>query len=179
VSRYSFRGKTVQAGFQSYDASGCVETDAYLVGSLSRSGGGGSPGGDAFAYLAVSQYDYCTGAWMYADGSTSQLDLQVGHKLDAASLTATIPVYDYSTGATRDLSVNVAWTATGDATSAKNHYVFRSSGLKAVSNFSGEFRPAEASGSISDGVTNFAPSETYYAEIDNFRSGSVVIERSR
>jgi hypothetical protein len=172
ISVFHVKGKTVQAGFDSYDASGCVETSAYVVGDL------GLSGSDAAAYVSVSRYDYCTGAYLYADGSTTQINLQVDNKLDASSLTATIPVYDYYNDVSFNLAVNLAWTATGPASTYSDHSTFRGPGYKNVSSFRGTFRPAEATGSISDGTTNFAPNASYWAEIDKIKSGSVSISRS-
>jgi hypothetical protein len=169
---FKFREKAVQAYFDSYDASGCIETSGYVVADL------GLSGSDATAYVAVSRYDYCTETYLYADGSTTQVNLQVGNKLDAASLIATIPVYDYYNDVSFDLAVNLAWTATGPASTSSNHSTFRGPGYKNVSTFRGTFRPAEATGSISDGTTNFAPNASYWAEIDNIKSGYVSISRS-
>jgi hypothetical protein len=169
---FKFRGKVVQAYFDSYDASGCAETSAYVTGNVGPSGKGDS------VSVAVSRYDWCTWTFTYAYGSTTQADLQVDKELGAASLTATIPAYEYYSGTTSDLAVNLAWTAIGDATSYSSHSQFRSPEFKVVWNYHGVFRPAEAAGSISDGTTNFAPAETYSAEIDDIKSGYVTISRS-
>jgi hypothetical protein len=130
------------------------------------------------AQVNISQYDSCSGTQLMAAFGSSPLtgdSLQVDKKLSSATLNATVQVFDYISGNTFNEDIALNWTAAGDPVSEKDHFQFRAAGYIANYRFSGTFRPAQASGNMSDGVTNFSPSPSYYAEIDSVKSGSVTI----
>jgi hypothetical protein len=121
------------------------------------------------------QVDFCTGTVHYASGYTSTPTFQVSNNLDSASLSATISVVDYPSGNTFNVSVSVSWTATSPLTHEIESREFHTNNY--IENFhaSGALRYASASGTISDGTTNFAADPSYFAQIGDFESGDVTI----
>jgi hypothetical protein len=176
---FNFRGLTAVAEFSNTDGSGCVFTDAFIFASNGRLHDPPGPGTPSpVAEVNIFQYDSCSGTQLLAAFGSSSLtadSLQVDKKLTSATLNATVQVFDYISGNTFNEDIALNWTSTGDPVSEKDHFQFRAPGYIANYRFSGTSRPAQASGSVSDGVTNFSPGPSYYAEIDSVKSGSVTI----
>src|SRR5229473_2455318 len=90
-----------QSAFAVFDiTSGCIETFAEVDGTQSDT----SPEADVF----IAQFDNCTGALLLeAFGSTFNPTFQVSKKLDSASLSANISVFDDVSGNTFNVSVSM------------------------------------------------------------------------
>lgn len=168
-SRYRFSGRGADASWYSWTE--CTESYASVVGVLSR-----LPEKQMVASVAVESYDYCTGAGVSAYGETSQAFLTVDKQLDGATMTATVTLYDWWNDRTFDVAVDVAWSATGPLVRSRDHYSIRSPGFVQTVKFDGKERYAEVSGSISDGVTNFALG-TGYGRMFDVKFGERYIAR--
>jgi len=163
---FSFHGLAAFADFDS--VSGCVDTFVSVDGTSTRN--------QNFADVFIGQFDFCTDTdLLIAFGSTSAATFQVGSQFSSATLSATIPVTDELTGNTFNVSVSVNWTATGPIQSEVSTFHFHTKGFTENDQFNAKFRDAQASGTISDGTTNFSPSPSDFAQIGRFNQGDVLI----
>jgi hypothetical protein len=174
----SFRGPSAIASF--YNVSGCTVTEAFVIASQFKQRDAHGPAAStSFASVTVSQFDLCADTLvLYAYGTASPLapgELQISKKLDTARLVTTVPVFDEISGATFDISVNLSWKATGPLSRQQTTTHFHAPGCISNSHMQSRSRPAEASGTISDGVTNFSPETSLSASLDSVKSGTVVI----
>jgi hypothetical protein len=176
--RFKLRGQEAVAAFSS--TSGCIVTDAFVAAmdaDVKASPGRAEP--DSRSFAIVSQYDRCTDTHLLdAFGETLLPPAAfVISKLESATLNTTLQVFDQVSGNSVPLSVNVTWTA-GDGTSrVKDHYQFKSSTFTVNAKFNAISRDAEAQGSISDGVTNFAPQPAVVAMLNSVKAGVVEVAR--
>ncbi|HWP92993.1 MAG TPA: hypothetical protein VNN20_12440 [Thermodesulfobacteriota bacterium] len=175
VYHYSFKGQTAVAYFYSGDE--CSFTAAYVFMSDGRIKAKGKPEVQSAAYITVVQYDYCAGTYLYADGYSELAgkDFQINKKLISATVDTTIEVYDYYTGNSFPVNVSINWTGSGDIYSGKYHSHFQGFGYSSNYRSNGSSRYAEASGTVSDGTTNFTPEPSSYAYMDSASYGSVDI----
>jgi hypothetical protein len=168
---FRFQSQSAFAGFDSFSPDGCIETFVEVDGTQSSTG----PEADVF----IGQFNNCTGTLLLsASGSASNPTFQVSNKLDSASLSATIPVFDYVSGSTFNVSVSTTWTATGPLAREIGSMHFQTKNFIENFHFNDTFRDASASGTVSDGTTNFTPSPSVFAQIASFKSGDVTISRS-
>jgi hypothetical protein len=168
VTTFRFQGNTAFAVFNSYSPDNCVDTFVVVDGTQRRPG--------LEADVSISQYDVCTGTQLlFAYGSTFTPNFQVSARLASASLSATISVFDEVSGNTFPVSVSMTWTATGPLSRAvgSEHLQFGN----IIQNFrmNDTFRDASASGTVSDGTTNFTPSPSVFTQIASFINGEVDI----
>jgi len=157
-----FKDLSATAAFETF--SGCVDTFVSVGADASTAG------------LFIAQFDICSSTLVLeASGQTANPTLQVDQRLLAASLNATIPVYDLVSNTTSSVSVSLTWT--GGSFRMSEDSIFRARGPGVIENvhFLGDFRPAVASGTVSDGATNFTPDPSGFAQIAKFASGNVTI----
>jgi hypothetical protein len=100
---------------------------------------------------------------------------QIDDKLTAASLTATIEVFDFVSGASIPLDVNMRWTGSGDPFKSKERVHQTFPGSKVNKYFDGTFRTAGAAGTVSDGTTNLTPEPATFAQLGSVRQGELDI----
>ena len=174
---FKLKGQTATAHFSNVDQSGCIYTDVYIYASeevVSTQPGPGTP--SSGASVSIYQFDTCTGTQLLgADGFVplTESDFQVSKKLESAGLNTTVTVFDYLSGSSHNVSVALNWSAIspiGRQTS-QSHYQF--AGCHQKYNSNGTFRFAQVSGSVSDGVTDFAASPFADATISSVKTGSV------
>ena len=176
---FKFRGEGASAIFSSLDGSGCVWTDVYInpnEGIFQSPPGKGST--SSGVYMFISQYDGCTGTQLIAaEGFTSlaAADFQVFGNLSSADLNATVTLFDYVSGTYFDVFVDLTWTGTGEIHRQSSNSHFSSPGCKVHSRFNGSFRPAVATGTVSDGSTNFTPEPSWGYDIYSSKNGEVFI----
>jgi hypothetical protein len=168
-----------EAYFTSVDPSGCIVTDVGVFvrdENFQNPPGSGSP--SSWVFLSISQYDYCRNTQLlYADGFTSlaEADFQTTRRLDWATLNTTVTVYNYTSDEFFDVYVDLTWTGSGPLSRQNSHFHSHSPGCNINSHFSGTFRFAEASGTVSDGTTNFAAEGSDFAQIFSAKSGDVYV----
>src|SRR5262245_59540081 len=181
TSVVNLRGPLVNATFSVIDPSGCIETDTFVSANLpSYQQLPGAPVTTGVASVSIFEYDACTDTTIIdATGLTEALPagaLQVSKQLDHASLVMTLPVTDIDSGATFDVDVNVAWTGTSaihrDDVNSNDVY---GKGCHVLNRWKGSGRTADASGTVSDGVTNYTPTTIHDAEIGYVIDGFEVI----
>ena len=182
VSVVNLRGPLVNALFTSFDASGCIETDTFVTANKpSYQQLPGRPVTTVVAGVSIFEYDSCTDTTiLQAVGDTESFPLgalQVSKQLDQATLTGTLTLTNIDTNATFDVDINVAWTGTSaihrDDVNSNDFY---GGGCHVLNRWKGSGRDAAASGSVSDGVTNYTPTSTQGAEIGFVIDGFEVID---
>lgn len=163
---FRFHGLTAFAAFDS--TSGCIETFAEVDGTQSNMG----PEAD----VLIAQFDNCTGTLLLeAFGSTFNPTFQVAKNLTSASLSATISVFDFVSSNTFNVPVNMAWTSTSTIMNEVQTFHIHTKGFTENFHLTATFRDASASGTVSDGTTNFTPSPSVFAQIASVKVGDVAI----
>lgn len=173
-----FRDLGSDAYFYSTDPSGCVVTEASIFATQHYFQSPPGPGSEGpFASILILQYNVCTGEELLsASGATeTNLDLQGNKKLNWATLNAVVTAFDGVSQSDRDFFIDLAWTGFGPTSRQTNHFHSSSPGCKMKFRSNGLFRSAEASGSVSDGSTNYTPDSAGGATIFRAKSGNLVV----
>jgi len=173
----NFKGQTAQAEFSS--THGCVQTVVYVLASDGRfKTDPGGPEAASGAESYIFQSDVCTQTQLLAAYGFAVLapsEFQIDQQFTAATLTATIEVFDFVSGTSFPVDVDVSWTGFGDTFTVKDRFHQRAPGFKANFRFDGTFRDATAAGTVTDGTTNFTPEPAVFAQLGSVRQGEVVI----
>jgi hypothetical protein len=181
VTVENLRGPLVNAFFSSLDPSGCIETDTFVTANRPTDqllpGRGTTTGIGA---VSIFEYNSCTDtSVLQAVGETDTLaaaDFQVSRQVDWATLRTTIAVTNIDTGDTFDVTVNVALVGTSDIHRDHENTNDRyGGGCHVLNRWKGSGRDADASGVVSDGVTNFTPTTSQWGEIGVVIDGFEVI----
>jgi hypothetical protein len=171
----NFKGQTAQAEFSS--THGCVQTVVYVLASDGRfKTDPGGPEAASGAESYIFQSDVCTQTQLLAAYGFAVLapsEFQIDQQFTAATLTATIEVFDDVSGTSIPVAVSVRWTGFGDTFSQDDRFHLKVPGLKVNFHLDGTFREATASGSVSDGTTNFTPEPALLT--GNTRLGSIKV----
>jgi hypothetical protein len=179
TTHFSFQGQTANAFFSSTDPGGCVVTSVFVLANDGRTKTGpGGPLAESFAFVAVSQFNQCTETQLLnAEGSAvlAADDFQMDSRLTAATLDTSIELFDFVSGTSFPVDVNLAWTGSGDTLTQRSHFQINAPGLKVNERFSGTLRGATATGTVTAGTTNFTPEPSVFAELFSAKSGEVVI----
>jgi hypothetical protein len=182
VTVENLRGPLVNAFFSSIDPSGCIETDTFV--SANRPTDQQLPGRGTttgIGSVSIVVYNSCTDtSVLQAVGETDTLaaaDFQVSRQVDWATLRTTIAVTNIDTGDTFDVTVNVALVGTSDIHRDHENTNDRyGGGCHVLNRWKGSGRDADASGVVSDGVTNFTPTTSQWGEIGVVIDGFEVID---
>src|SRR5438876_3618794 len=171
---FRFHGMSAFAFFDNVSSDGCIDTSVSVDGFQNTVNKQTTSGADIF----IDQFDLCTNTELLAaEGSTLNANLQVGKKLVSASLNTTISVTDFVSGNTFDVSVNLTWTSTSAIAHEISSFHFHTKGFTENGHFNADFRDANASGTVSDGMTNFTPSQSVFAQIFSAKEVDVTITR--
>jgi hypothetical protein len=158
----------------------CIYTETAVTASESRDRiEPGAPERSAFAAVSIVQYDTCTETLLhFAYGDSAPLlpeEFQVSNTLDSATLNTTINVFDEASGGTFDVFIDLTWTATAPVRSQHSHEHFHTPGCIVNANLQRNDRMAQATGTISDGTTNFTLEPSVDGVLVSAKSSSVVI----
>jgi hypothetical protein len=176
----NMRGPLANAWFSAIDPSGCIQTDTFVTANSPTDQHLPGPGTTTdIAAVSIYKYDSCTDTTLLqAIGQTDSLpagDFQVSQQLNWASLHTTLSMTDIDTGGLFDVTVNVDWVGTGDITRNHSNTNEVYPGCHVLNRWKGSGRDADASGSVSDGVTEFTPGASTSAEIGFVIDGFEVI----
>jgi hypothetical protein len=181
VTVENLRGPLVNGYFTAIDPTGCIETDTFVTAN--RPTDQQLPGRGTTTVVggvSIFEYDSCTDTvLLQAVGEiapSSAADLRVSRQLLWATLKANITLTNIDTGDTFDVSVDVAFTSTSaihrDTENSNDRY---GRFCHVLNRWKGTGRDAVASGTVSDGVTNFTPTASQPAEIGMVIDGFEVI----
>jgi hypothetical protein len=175
---FSFKGQFAEADFDSVDPSGCVETFVFVEGVNGTVKETGHPAASSTAVIVIDQFDFCTSTeTLFAVGETTLAagEFQIDKMLTTATLNATIEVFDEVSGTSFPVDISVSWAGFGASTTQKDHFQIHGPDFKVNSRFMGTFRDATASGTVSDGTTNFTPEPAVFADMGSVKQGEVDI----
>lgn len=161
ASAEEFKTSSADAFFSSVDPSGCIETFVWIFAGEQSS----EPGQ---AGLIMRQYDSCTFTdLMDAYGSTllADTEFQVAPNVRSATLETTVNIYDYVSGSSFDVFVDLTWTGTGIRNRYTENSQWHDHMCREILHWHGVSRTAQASGTISDGQTDFAPAPSLEATL--------------
>lgn len=148
------------AFFDTWDEAHCIETRGIIsVYNQVDRVGRGAPTFVSTGYVDVDGYNWCTNEYILVASVNPILPrdaLQIANDLSAASLDATVEVCDFVSGTCFPLDISVVWTETGERTRWRNRTQWSQDGTTYVQTQSGQDQGATASGTMSDGTTNFA-----------------------
>jgi len=161
--------------FSSTDPSGCILSQVSVVASRAvmqfpPSSGEASTNG----FISISQSDLCSGTPLFVAEGLALIpdqDFQISPTLDSATLNTTINVFDGASSF--DVTVNLTWTGTGALARRNFHSHGSLPACKTNLHSNDLFRPAQVSGDVSDGVTNFISGLTGSASLSSGKSGNV------
>ena len=179
VSMFRFKGLGANASFSSMDASGCIRTnvDVFTAEAMLH-----SPPGQKGPFTSVdlyfSQYNLCTETALIAAEGIADLadpDLQIDAKLNSASLHTTLTMLDSLTGQPFDLYVDLTWTATVPATREHPNIHYGDKDCKVLNHGTAILQAADATGTVSDGFTNFTPDPSVGALLVSSNSSDMSI----
>lgn len=181
VTVVNLRGPLVNAYFSSTDPSGCIQTDTFVTAQRDTDqqlpGRGTTTGTGA---VSIFEYNVCTDtSLLNAVGQTDTLgttELQISRQLDWAWMRTTVTMTNIDTGDLFDVNLTVSWVGTTDIhRDTENTNDRYSLDCHVLNRWKGSGRDAEASGVVSDGVTNFTPAASQPGEIGLVIDGFEVI----
>ncbi len=167
-----FHGLSAQANFDNLSPDGCIDTFVFVDGFQNTFNKQTISGADVF----IGQFDSCTNTQLLgASGSTSNPSFQIDMKLLSASLNTTISVTDFVSGSTFNVSVSMAWTSTSAIGHEIQTFHLHTKAFTENAHLNADFRDANASGTVSDGTTNFTPSPSVFAQTMSAKEVDVFI----
>ncbi|HEY9288785.1 MAG TPA: hypothetical protein VIT43_12270 [Candidatus Dormibacteraeota bacterium] len=172
-----FSGQNADAAWST--VSGSIETDVSVDASdqsAQQVGSGSIQSGMVFVAITKTDLSACVqteAAFGFASVPESAYTINPG--LRSATLTTSIPMVDYISGNSGNVSLGLTWTGTGDIYRESGRFTYHSGGFIATKWFDGMRRGATVSGILSDGTTNYADAAPTYADLSFDRSGYMVI----
>jgi hypothetical protein len=157
----------VSTFISSTDPSGCISTTVSVFAYEQVILGQPSPGSpDSAVHLLIKQFDTCGGRILLdaeAFSSLADSDLQISGNLASATLNTTVTAYDAVSNSYFDVLIDLMWTGTGSLLHYNGHFkdIWPGAGCKELEHSNEALRYAEASGTVSDGTTNFASGSSY------------------
>jgi len=177
VFHSSFKGQFVRAIFDSVDASGCIQTfvDVFAIDRKDKVDGPPTVTSEAVVFIDV--VDLCASTRLISAFGSGFPDDFVMLSLDSATLDTAIEMFDFVSGTTFTVDVDMTWTGVGDPSRTQDHSQVHSPGFKLISRFDGTFRNATADGTVSDGTTNFTSDTAFAASLDFVKSGEISVTK--
>jgi hypothetical protein len=178
---FRFKGIFADALFESIDETQCVFTSVSVFAVDAESKLIDPPGPPSAplapeAFLDISQFDSCASTQLadaFCAAPLADGELQVaGPDLASATLNTTLGCFDSVSGSPFDVSVDLRWVAVGDLN--RDSFTFREPPFVLILAAHGTSRFAEASGRVSDGITDFTPELTENAFISTAKSVEVI-----
>ncbi len=168
-----FHGLSAFANFDSLVSPGsCVHNEVHVDAFQNTVQKQTTSGANVF----IGQMDWCTNTQiLFAVGSISNVNFLIDKKLLSASLNTIIYVFDNVSNTTFPVSVNLTWTSTSAIGHENSTFHYHTQGLTENSHVNADFRDASASGTVSDGTTNFTPSPPFFAQIMSAKNFDVTI----
>jgi len=169
----TFKNNSASADFSSVDSTGCILSDAFINGFDSLTRPGNTTG--QFAFVAIVVVDSCNNFTPVKEAFSQDFTgtVQFGRNLSTARVTGSATMFDVVSNTTFTATFDVTWQGFGPTTSMIDSQHFHAPGFILNTHFHGSDRAAEASGTLSDGTTNFAAAPSLSADLFNSSGGSV------
>jgi hypothetical protein len=132
---------------------------------------------DAFVALAISQSYVSTGNVIITGSAfTSSFDFSVDRDLRMATLHVKDLIFQDDNSFTFfNVNIDLNWSASGPTTTSVSHDHVRSPGMVMLSMFKGDFRDAQASGSIFGKDIQFTPMPSMQGQLQHNKFGTLTI----
>jgi hypothetical protein len=123
VTKFQLRGRAIIAFYEGTDTAGCVTatTSLRFLENVTKTTGSPPQVTGPEVFLDMSYQDACTGDTFFLMGSADAAVHFTGD-LDSATLQATVPVTDDSTGFSTTVNVNLSFTGSGDLQVGENKF---------------------------------------------------------
>ena len=172
------KGSVAFATFQSTDSTGCIVTQVFIGDSLETVHD--PPGGPQYVpvlTVEVDQFNLCNQtALLSGQGITNTFTSSIANNLSSASLSATVGLFDFISGNNlNNVTFNLNWTGTGDVQHGSSVVHFNADGTTVIAHSIGAFRSGQASGTVSDGTTNYTPLPDNSATFENNHDATITI----
>jgi hypothetical protein len=146
----------------SFDSTGCIQTDVVIFASTTRiKDASSTPTFEPILSVtyAVNNMGDPSGTVLRSGiGATDVFSFTMDDGLQNAHPTATVPVSDDQHGTTIYFYVDLVWTGVGDIDTLRlNEHVVTPAFTVDIFSGSAKARDATASGTVTDGTTNFTP----------------------
>jgi hypothetical protein len=179
VTHTKLRSLLAQGQFESTDASGCVTTLVFVLGSADTTRVAGSPRQTQdFGLVVVSQFDACTDQQLLFGSVETE---EPGFSLNPPHTSATVVVdgtlENIVDGKTYPLHTEMTVTQTGKKTNTPSHSKFEGPGIRVLTHTKGVVRPGTATARVTLGGVNLTPLPSTFADIEEVKQGVVQIER--
>ena len=177
VIKQSARAAT--AFFSSVDASGCISTAVFVVAAVDDEQTlPAAPVATPRVALVISQFDSCAIAPMLTgNGVTTDAAIVVAPNLNAATVTATVPVLNGADGNLVNVYVDLHFDATSSMLADNGlEQNWNVPEIRINTAFHQTFRNASAYGSITSFTGQLTPGPSVEAMIQNIIVGTVVID---
>lgn len=165
VLRFQFQGNSAHAVLSSTDSTGCISTGVSVHVYENRfQQPPGPPQQVAALDVFVLQYDYCQNIYLFQGGGSATLPtaaFAASRSLHSASLTASVDVNDWFSGAQMPVAIDLGWTGVGDVDHGSSRYQSIYPNFKSMSRSTGSSREAEVTGTGLFGNTNLAASGSW------------------
>ncbi len=173
ITQFKGHGLHVESGFDYVSPDGCIETLVYVDAFQNTIKKQTVSTADVF----IGKVNNCKSTTLLnASGGTDNPTFLIDKTLLSASLTATILVTDTVSGNTYPVSVDMTWTSTSAIGHQNGTFHYHTKGFTINSHSNADFRDAIASGTVSDGTTNFTPPGTLsFAQIASTKNVDVTI----
>jgi hypothetical protein len=181
IERTNLRDEGAFAEWEYVDPDGTLTQLTVVVSRAAK-----RPGDQVFVpTLAVSwlRADAAGNTLVAGQGVAENFDFTVAANLATARVVGTVPVTDEFFGDTVDYPVEVTWTATGPTHRDKLHSYSKENGIIIKLRFEGDWREAQATGTVlgprfsgDPNPTNLTPIPSQRAQILRTENGSLTIQ---
>jgi len=175
------KGGDADAFFGSVSSDGCIFTSAEIQSFQNLTHPGNVT--NQAVFVSISVFDACNFVQLVAasnfDSTTQGLNftgtIHFGDQLSTARVQGTATMFDFISNTNFTATIDVTWQGDGPSTHSFDSLHSRAPGVIVNTHFKGTFRSAAASGTLSDGTTNFAATPTLDASLDDISTGTVQI----
>ena len=171
--------KEASAEFMNID--GCIRKDVSLFAGVGRETDPGfimdfSPKPEPFVGVIYAVNDICNAQLLRSGFGITNVNFQMDQGLNAAHVSTAIPATDDQNGTTITIYVNMDWIGIGNNTELSVNDHTTTPDFTINLDAMGKFRDAIATGTVSDGIDNFTPSESVSAGFGIVKIGSITIQ---
>jgi hypothetical protein len=171
------QGSAVSATFYSFDPATCVGTTVYVTAFEARQQSAGGPVSADSIFMEVHRANECDFTVVFHANAFVPLapgELEVQSSGRSATLQKSLLLQDFSGGDPVPVTVDVAWSGTGEPTHTSHHETFRSPEGSFTSRHRAVSREAQATGTFTTGATTlFSQAPSSFATILLSSSGNI------
>lgn len=178
--QYKYKGLGTFTEVTGYDPSDpCIEVSTYMLVSKDSPLVGGT-GPYASVYMELSATNTCTSTPLVSASGDIALPANafvVANRLESATLHLSGEIYDYLSGGSVPVSMNLVWTATYPVVQNKYTFHNHTGSCTSVNTFQGSSRDASVSGSLTAAGVEFVanPRIVDLGYISNVKSGDLYV----